>query len=130
MTIPSTFEMADLREAAEATMRDECEIGIRSSASGNDPGAVTWSWGAAVICGLSLSTRGEVGANGSQATLTDAVLRLPWDTDVSGIDRIRITKIAGAALDVAQEYGIDGDPYGTIANLVVRLKRLTGKSAQ
>jgi hypothetical protein len=122
--------MADLREASEATMRDECQIGIRSAASRNDPGAVTWAWSAALVCGLSLSTRGEVAGNGSQATLTDAVLRLPWGTDVTGIDRVRITKIAGETLDVAQEYAADGAPYGTLANLVVRLKRLIGASGR
>lgn len=121
-----TGEYADLRAASVATFRDKCKIGVRAESSTNDPSEVTFTYGSEIACGLHVTTRGEVTADGSQATITNALLRLPWGTSINTSDRIWITEQGDT--DVSVYYAVDGAPYQSLANVTVRLKRITGSS--
>jgi len=127
MTEAFTGEYADLRAAAQAAMRDTCQIGTRSTPTGNDPGAVTWTYATAIPCGLSVMTRGET-VDGAQATLTDAVLRLPWGTAITSSNRVKLSTQAGVTLSPAPVYAVQGEPYQHVSNVQVRLARVTGES--
>lgn len=123
-----TNEYTEMRTAATAAMRDTCKIGTASASSDNDPANVTWTYGDAIACGLKVSTRSEVD-NGSQATVTDATLRLPWGTSVNTGSRIKMITQAGATLSPSPVYAVVGAPYQHIANVQVKLTLLTGESA-
>jgi hypothetical protein len=121
-----TGEYSDLRAAATASMRDKCKIGTRIASATVDPSNVSYTYGTEKSCGLLIKTRGELAADGSQATLTDALLRLPWGTAITSTDRVQITEQGGdAKTDV---YAVDGAPYQSLINVTVRLKRITGNS--
>ena len=122
-----TGEYAAIRAQALACMRDACKVGVRSAPVSDDPGDVTYTYGAEIACGIEISTRGEVD-NGSQVTLTDIVCRLPWGTAIADGSRIQITKQAGATVSTDNVYAVDGAPYGNLACVRARLKRLTGAS--
>jgi hypothetical protein len=121
-----TGEYADMRTASQATFRDKCKIGVRSASSTVDPSDVTFAYGSEIACGLSVTTRGEIAGDGSQATITNALLRLPWGTTINTSDRIQITEQGGT--DVSVYYAVDGAPYQSLINTTVRLKRITGSS--
>ena len=122
-----TNEFSDIQAAATAAMRDTCKIGTMSATTDNDPGNVTWTYGDAMNCGLKVTTKGEID-DGSQATVTDAVLRLPWGTSVSTANRIKMITQAETTLSPSPVYAVDGDSFEHIANVSVRLTRLTGSS--
>jgi hypothetical protein len=123
-----TGEYEAIRAASIEAMRDTCKIGVRGIASGDDPGAATYTYGAAIACGLYASTSGEIQDTGAQATITDAILRLPWGTAIATGDRIQIVTQAGQTLIAGTNYAVDGEPYQCLANIRVKLKKLTGAS--
>lgn len=124
---PFEGEYESLRTAATEVMRDTCKIGVRSASTTDDPNTVTYSYGSTIACGLDVSTKGEITDDGSQATLTDALLRLPWGTTITSSDRVQIVTQAGETLTDSY-YAVDGEPYQCLINLRVRLKKLTGAS--
>ena len=121
-----TDEYAELRAAAVAIFRDKCKIGTRSSSSTVDPSEGTFTYGSEIACGFSVTTAGELDPTGAQATITNAILRLPWGTAINTSDRIWITEQGDT--DVSIYYAVDGAPYQSIANIIVRLRRITGSS--
>jgi hypothetical protein len=121
-----TGEYASMRAASAATFRDKCKIGVRAASTTTDPSDVTFTYGSEIACGLHVTTRGEVTGDGSQATITNALLRLPWGTSINVSDRIWITEQGDT--DVSIYYAVDGAPYQSLINTVVRLKRITGSS--
>lgn len=128
MTTMTSAEIGNIRSAAKSAMRDSCQIGQRQAPTSNDPGDVSFTWGAEIACGYLPKTKSEMLDNGSQATVTTATIRLPWGTLVSTQDRIRITKQAGVALSPMPQYGIVGAHFGALANFVVEGIALTGGS--
>ena len=127
MTEAYTNEYTDIRTAATAAMRDTCQVGTQSAPTDNDPASVVWTYSATISCGLTVETRGET-RDGAQATLTEATLRVPWGTAISTGDRIKLISQAGVVLSPSPVYAVDGEPYQHIANVQVRLVRLTGES--
>ena len=126
MTISAT-EYADLRADAVDTFRDRCKIGSSAISAGYDPTNVVWAYGTEKACGFDATKSKEV-SDGSQATITDAVLRIGLDNLVSGLDRIQVTLRDGAT--VSEYYAIIGEPRRGISCFVLNLKRLTGNSAK
>ena len=120
-------EYADIRTAAQAAMRDTCQTGTRGTPTGNDPGAVSWTYATAIPCGLHVTTKGET-VDGAQATVTDAVLRLPWGTVINSSNRVKMITQAGDTLSPSPVYAVQGDPYQHISNVQARLVRVTGES--
>ena len=126
----SPCELSGMREAAAASFLDACQLGAPSGGDwGNDPGARAYGWGAEMACGFQPSPGGEAG-DGSQAPLADALLRLPLGTQVTGLDRVRITQRHGEALAEPDEYTIEGKPDQGVSALVLRLKIVAGTTAR
>lgn len=122
----STHEIALLREEAEASMRDKCRIGTAAVAEGNNPTDESWSYSdTEIACGFDASRSKEV-HDGSQATLTDAVLRLPIASVITGKNRVRVTERNGE--DVSEDYAVIGEPRRGLTALVVGLRRVVGGS--
>jgi len=119
-----TGDYTDLRAAAEAAMRDTCKIGVIGAPASDDPGSVAYSYGSEIACGLLLKTRGELAADGSQHTLTTAVLRLPWGTSIGEGDRVQIVTQGGDILTEANLYAVDGAPFQSLISTQVNLKRI------
>lgn len=122
-----TGDYTALRAAATACMRDTCQIGVQAYVSGDDPGNVTYTYSTAIPCGLKATTQGEL-ADGSQATLTTAELRVPWGTSIKSGDRVKMTTQAGVSLTTKLLYAVDGEPYQTLAAVRCKLKRITEDS--
>lgn len=119
-------EIALLRSEAEASMRDKCRIGTATRAAGNNPTKETWTYAVTEIaCGFDASKSREV-QDGSRATLTDAVVRLPIATVITGKNRVRVTERNGT--DVSEDYAVVGEPRRGLTSLVVGLRRITGGS--
>lgn len=109
-------------------MRDMCVIMKRQPATGNDPGDVAFADTDEIACGYYPRTKSQVLDNGSQATVTEAEIRLPWGTLIGTEDRIRITAQGGETLDPAPVYGVVGAPYGVVISVIVKALRLTPES--
>ena len=125
MTIESV-EIALLRAEAEASMRDKCKIGAGTLAAGNNPTKLTWAYGSEIACGFDASKSREM-QDGSQTTLTDAMLRLPIATVIIGQNRVQITERNGT--DVSEYYAVTGAARRGLTSLVIGLSRITGGSS-
>ena len=123
----STTELACITAGAEDSMRDECTIGTRSISGTGPSRPASYAYGSAIACGFDASKSKEV-ADGSQATLTDAVIRIPLTTVVTGVDRVQVTKRDLTALASPEFYAILGEPRRGISALVLNCKRIVGNS--
>ena len=119
-------EYTDLYADTTETFHDLCRIGSGAIIGGYDPSAKTWIYGAEIACGFNASKSREVN-NGSQATLTDAELRVGLDNLISGTDRILLTGRHGET--VTEYYEIVGAPRRGISCFVLNLKRIAGDGA-
>lgn len=116
----------DLRDFALEIMRDECKIGTPSVPSDGEPTDISWTWSAALPCGFDASASKEV-FDGSQATITDAVVRMALSNTIAPEMRIQITKRHG--ITIAPEiYVVIGEPRRGISAQQVYLRRITGTS--
>ena len=132
MNTLSATEYSRMRSTCVATFFDSCKLGTATAAAfGSDPGASTYSYANDIDCGFQSDPkmRGAESADGTQAALIDAVLRLPVDTDITNIDRVQMTARHGTALDPVEYYTIDGKPALGPSALVLKLKLITGVSA-
>lgn len=125
----STGELALMRDDAELTMLDECQIGVKSGgAFGSDPGDKTFTYGDAVICGVDLGL-GRESSDGAQRPDVDAVISLPHGTTITAASRIKVTKRLGVAV-TNLEYAVLGTPkHGALA-IVCNCKLITGSAVQ
>jgi hypothetical protein len=125
----STADYACMQATAEASFFDTCQLAAMSAHSWGsaDTGPGTATWGAAQPCGYSPAPVGET-KDGAQVPIFDAVLRLPFDTDVTGIQRVRITHRHGVALAAAEEYTVTGKPARGPSALLLELKLVTGNT--
>jgi len=124
-----TVELAAMRSDVEETLLDTCQIGTEAEASGLEPGADSWTYDdeSPVSCGFNASASKEV-FDGSQATITDAVFRLPIGTAVTSVNRLKLTHRQGVALDTAEEYALIGAPRRGLTALTVYGRRVVGSS--
>lgn len=130
MRVVSAGEIARMRSTAAETFLDSCRLGDPTSSSwGSDPGSDSYAYGAEIPCGFDMAPAGEA-AEGSQAPVVDALLRLPVGTVVSGKHRVRITKRHGEALSPPQDYTVDGEPDRGVSALVLKLQAVTGNVAR
>jgi hypothetical protein len=81
-----------------------------------------------VPCGLQHSkTNTEAmlkSAEGTQVPMFDGSLRLPLATDISGLDRVRITHRFGVAVDDGELLEIVGEPRRGPSGLYANVKRV------
>jgi len=138
----STAELTSIRADAESTMFDTCQIGVKAKVvNTKSPNVGLFSWGAdgslgdSVSCGVNLGKSGEA-KDGSAATLTDGVIRLPIGTTdyadkaVSSKHRIKVTYRHGVELDTAEFYSIEGEPRLGISALLCSVTRVVGESTK
>ncbi len=121
------LDLSLIQTHAEATMLDTCQIGQFTTPTAPDPSA-TYVYGSAITCGVNLHPRGEVAVAGG-VTVADAEIRLPYATEITGKDRIKVTHKFGEALGTAEVYAVLGEPKCGLLGLVCLCRRLTGASA-
>lgn len=104
----STAELTAMQAAQVAAMQDTCTINTYSETV-NSYGAVVgaWSAGTAQVCGLDMRGGKEVHGNDNTIVITDATIRLPFDTVVDMRDHITVTHRFGVAITPIV-YGIVG----------------------
>lgn len=127
MSLPAA-EISALREASEATMGDACKIGTQTQSGWGVNPSESWTYGAPVDCGVDTS-RSRQAMDGSEATLTDALIRLPQGTTIGTGSRIKVTYRHGAALAEPEVYAVLGAPRNGLSCIVCACRRLTGESA-
>lgn len=122
----STTELERMQGVQEGAMQDTCIILQYAAGSGDyGYGQPTYTTGATVACGLNHKAR-EV-MQDTQVVLTDAVLRLPIDTAVDNLDRVKVTKRYGMAI-TPETYEILGQPDRGPSGLVLNLRRVSDGS--
>lgn len=130
----SAAELDRMQVVQAGTLMDQCELLRRADGVADAYGIPTPSYTvvATVACGLEHSsikvdTSNEAGGSerlGTQAPTEDRLLRLPRDTEVSNVDRVRITRRFGEkAAPVI--YEIVGTPQLGPSGLLVRVQRVT-----
>lgn len=113
-----------MRKTQEAHMFDICEL-LKKSTSGVDQYGMPYSSfivNGISACGLNTTASKEI-TNG-EIPVYDARLRLPRDTNISNIDRIRITHRFGKLLDTPIEYEILGSPMNGPTGMVLNLRSI------
>src|SRR5688500_2029210 len=91
----SRGELADMRDVQEAHMMDSCLIAeptITTDADNVPEESFNWNDATQSICGFNASPSKELL---DQVPSSEAVVRLPIDTDISNGARVRITKRFG-----------------------------------
>ena len=118
----SLAELAAMQETQDEAMQDYCELLIRTERAVDEYGMPVEQWvtGAALDCGLE-NTRSSEWRNGEPPDF-DARLRLPIDTDVSNVDRVRITERFGVMLETPILFALTGKTKRGPSGLVVDLK--------
>lgn len=118
----SLAELAAMQTAQEEAMQDYCELLIRTERAVDEYGMPVEQWitGAALYCGLE-NTRSAEWRNAEPPDF-DARLRLPIDTDITNVDRVRITERFGVMLDEPLLFALTGKTRRGPSGLVVELK--------
>ena len=126
----TTLPYSCLQATAESTFFDECELGaiVVGGWGEADTGAGTPVFDDAIPCGFQPMNKGE-SRDGAQVPFMDAKLRLPVGTDITNIDRVRLTSRHGTAI-TPQLYTIEGPPELGPSAMVLNLKLVTGNSVR
>ena len=121
-----TVELEHLQVAQAGAMFDTCYVLTRTAGTGDyGYGPATYTAGSAIACGFDPKPREVMGD--TQVEMSDGRLRLPVDTTVTHLDRIKITKRFGVTT-TAQTYEILGQPRRGPSGLVLYLRRVTDGS--
>jgi hypothetical protein len=120
-------DIVRLKAEAQGMFRDKCKVGVATFADTHDPTALTWTYGTEISCGFDAMPSSET-VDGAEATITDAVVRVPVGTAVNADDRIKVTTRNFSALTTAEVYAVVGAPRVGIAATVCKVKRITGES--
>jgi len=120
-----------MRGAQEDAMMDTCVIVTRDVTGTNDYNRPVAQWldSPAMACGYDDTVEKEAMA-GTQVVLVDAVVRLSIDTDLSNLDRLRITHRHGEELDESLTFETLGDPERGPSGLVLNLQLVTDGSEE
>ncbi len=126
--LPFTIgELDQMQATQEAAMMDSCVLLKRSDGASDGygyPGAL-WTESAPLSCGLDVGARliasGGEAMGQTQAPLSDARLRLPIGTDITQIDRLKVTHRFGVVLASPVMYSVIGvrkqGPSGLVLDL-------------
>lgn len=107
-------------------MRDTCQIGTAGTPSGGNP-APGYTYGSSLRCLYTRKGSTEV-LDGSNITPTDVEIRVPRSTTVTSKDRVKLTKLNGATLSPERFYAVVGEPWETLAQIVLHCKLLPGET--
>lgn len=117
----TTTEMERMQEAQETGMMDTCELLIRTERAQDEYGMPVEQWVIGSVCACGLENRAADETLNGEADLFDARIRLPLDTDLSRVDRLRLTRRFGMLLEQAEDYELVGEtqrgPSGLLANV-------------
>lgn len=120
-------DIVRLKAEAQGMFRDKCKVGVATFSDVHDPTSLAWSYGAELSCGFDASQSDET-VDGAEATITDAVIRVPVGTSVNADDRIKITVRNFATLGTPEIYAVVGAPRLGMTALLCNVKRVTGES--
>lgn len=120
----SAAEITRMRTMAVALMTDTCQLGTSSvSTSGAYP-VETLTYGSTIACGFKSDGNREA-ADGSQAPMDSATLRLPLGTSVKSTSHVKVVSVRGTTLSQSEEYRVIGVRQGPTC-LTLSLERLVG----
>jgi hypothetical protein len=117
----TTTELARLQSTQESAMQDTCDLLIYTQIGTDTHGLPVEDYLISTTseCGLDLRASKEL--VNAEMHVYDARLRLPIDTVIGGIDRIRITHRFGVLLATPLEFDLLGEtrrgPSGLVLNL-------------
>lgn len=127
----TTTELERMQGAQEDGMMDTCVLLHLTERGSDDYGMPVKQWveGSVLACGLDMDPKPEWNApagagDETQAEAGEARLRLPIDTDISRLERVRVTHRFGVLLDEPPEYDLTETPQRGPSGLWVRLKRV------
>jgi hypothetical protein len=124
MTVFTAAELACMQAAAETVMMDTCDLLARDETDRKDEyGYPVAEWVeeySLLACGLDLRASREL--LNAETPLYDARLRVPIDTDVSQVDRVRITHRFGEMLSEALLFELIGLPRRGPSGLLLELR--------
>lgn len=130
MTDVTTNDLARMRDDAESTMRDRCEVGRWTSLGEDERGQEKFSftYGAEIRCGFKPGGGSQGGGQrevmpGSETSMYEATFRLPVGTVIENVDRLKLTKRYGEALGKPEYFSVVGTPFLGPTALVVRVNR-------
>lgn len=126
-----TDELAWMQAAQEDGMMDTCVVLSYADGATDAYGMPvrTWVESDEMACGYDGRRHTQqgvpAGTPGAQVELTDGRIRLPIDTVISVLDRIRVTHRFGVELSEAIEYEVIGEPRRGPSGLLVDVRRVT-----
>jgi len=118
----SAGEISGFRSIFLWHLSDTCQIltAVITYNALNEP-TTGFTTGSAITCGFRYANSSDVRRPDLFPLIVDAVIRLPWDTVVSELDRVKLTKRYGIALTTPEVYDLVGipmlGPAGKVANL-------------
>ena len=121
-------ELDDMRDVQQAHMMDTCliaEPGITTDSYNNEVESFNWTTAAQSSCGFDENPKPEVL---NQVPTSEAIVRLPHDTEVSTRARVRITKRFGETQTDPLTYEVVGTPELGPSGMRAWLKKVTDGS--
>jgi head-tail adaptor len=119
----SAAELAELRDAQVSAMMDTCELLKRTEAGQDEYGMPVEQWVILSVVACGLDVRGSREAvEGGGRRLFDARLRLPIGTNITGMDRLRVTKRHGELMVEQIMYEAVGDARRGSSGLILELR--------
>ena len=117
-------EIASMRGVQNAHMMDECVILAYSSVpDGYNLTTDTWTAGSPIACGVRHDGRREA-MDDAEVVIADATIRLPIGTTIDRLDRLRVTKRHGVAIEPVT-YAIIGIPKRGATGLRITAREVT-----
>lgn len=133
--LPFTLgELDQMQATQQAAMMDTCVLLRRSNGASNEYGypEALWTESAPLSCGLDVGARliasGGEAMGQTQAPMSDARLRLPIDTDITQIDRVKVTHRFGVVLASPNLYSVIGVRKQGPSGLVLDLRLVTNEA--
>jgi hypothetical protein len=120
-------DLAGMQATQTAAMLDRCEIWTFAAGAVDAYGrpAPGWVRHGESVCGFDPRPGGREALGGAQAPLYDARLRLPLDTVIDRLARVRVTQRFGVAQGAPRTYELTGEPAAGPSGLVCRLQLVT-----
>lgn len=127
----SVSEPESFQDTQESAMHDTCHIltATATVASRYGKKVVSYAPGLPSPCGFQQGAGTNEVLDGANVVLVDAILRLPINTRITSIDRVRVTYRYGVAIS-PETYSVIGQPARGPSALVVKLERVTDGSDQ
>lgn len=124
-------DLVNMRAGQAAIMHDTCELLtllVGAKDAYNRP-QEQYQVGASQACGLDMRASREVQEQ-TQVPLYDARLRLPVDTDIDHLARVRITHRYGEELADPLYYDVVGEPLRGPSGILLNLRTATTETVE